>query len=82
MSGWIETEAGLRREVKTASFMESLDLANRLAPLAEAMSHHPDLELGWGYLRIRLVTHDAGKVTEKDRNLAREFDKILGPPGP
>ncbi|MBI4911514.1 MAG: 4a-hydroxytetrahydrobiopterin dehydratase [Acidobacteria bacterium] len=77
MSDWIETPQDLRLELRTPDFMSGVDLVRRIAEVAEAQNHHPDLELGWGYLRIRLSTHDSGGVTERDRRLAEALSPIL-----
>jgi len=74
---WIERDRALHREIKTKDFMSALNLVNRIAEAAEAMNHHPDIEFGWGYLRIKLTTHDAGGITEKDRKLAEAIDRIV-----
>ncbi|HTL97517.1 MAG TPA: 4a-hydroxytetrahydrobiopterin dehydratase [Holophagaceae bacterium] len=74
---WIEKDKALRREVKTKDFMTSFRIVEAITPLAETANHHPDLELGWGYVRIKLTTHDAGGVTEKDHALAKQIDGVV-----
>ncbi len=71
---WIERDKALHREVKTPDFVTAFSLVAALTPLAEKAGHHPDLELGWGYVRITLTTHDAGGVTGLDVELARFMD--------
>ncbi|MEM0482342.1 MAG: 4a-hydroxytetrahydrobiopterin dehydratase, partial [Nitrososphaerota archaeon] len=56
---------------------ESLDLLKRIARAAERMGHHPDVELGYGYLRLRLTTHDAGGLTARDFRLAESIERII-----
>jgi 4a-hydroxytetrahydrobiopterin dehydratase len=52
----------------------------RVAFLAEKNNHHPKWTNEWNKVEIWLSTHDAGNVvTEKDRNLAKEIDKLLEP---
>ncbi|MNL35589.1 putative pterin-4-alpha-carbinolamine dehydratase [compost metagenome] len=52
----------------------------RVAFLAEKNNHHPRWTNEWNKVEIWLSTHDAGDVvTEKDRNLAKEIDKLLEP---
>jgi 4a-hydroxytetrahydrobiopterin dehydratase len=65
------------RSLKTRDFAESLDLLKRIARAAERMGHHPDVELGYGYLRLRLTTHDAGGLTVRDFRLAERVEKII-----
>ena len=74
---WIERDKALHREIKTPDFLTAFSILAVLTPLAEKANHHPDIELGWGYLRIKLTTHDAGGVTEKDRVLATAIDRVV-----
>lgn len=66
------------REVRTPDFLSAFALVERLLAPSEAAQHHPDIEFGWGYVRIFLTTHDEGGVTEKDRALAVVFDGVIG----
>ncbi len=75
---WTERDGRLVREVKTADFMSAFALVQRLVAPAEAAQHHPDIEFGWGYVRIFLTTHDEGGVTQKDWDLAAEIDRVIG----
>jgi len=65
------------RSVETGDFAGSMDLLRRVARVAERMSHHPDVELGYGYLRLRLTTHEEGGLTERDFRLAEEVEKVI-----
>ncbi len=78
---WIERDKALHREIKTKDFVTSFAMVAVITPLAEQAGHHPDLALGWGYVRITLTTHDAGGVTEKDHALAKAIDQALAPFG-
>lgn len=79
--GWIERDDALRRDIKTPDFMTSFNIVGAVVSPAEAMNHHPDIEFGWGYVRITLTTHDAGGVTEKDHKLAGMINEALKPFG-
>jgi 4a-hydroxytetrahydrobiopterin dehydratase len=57
--------------------MPGVDLLNRIAPIAEAEGHHPDLLLTYGSLTIWLTTHAAGGLTDNDFILAARLDKVL-----
>jgi 4a-hydroxytetrahydrobiopterin dehydratase len=76
--GW-ENQDGARlvKTFRFPDFMQALAFVNRIAPIAEAEGHHPDLFLGWGRVRVELTTHDAGGVTDKDLNLAEKIDRLL-----
>ena len=65
----------LTRTFKFKGFMPGVDLVNRIAAIAEAESHHPDLRLGWGYLTVELWTHTAEGLTENDFILAAKVDQ-------
>jgi 4a-hydroxytetrahydrobiopterin dehydratase len=74
---WIERDGALHREIRTPDFMTAFHLVSALVAPAEALNHHPDIEFGWGYVRIRLTTHDAGGVTGQDRLLAARIDAAI-----
>ncbi len=74
---WIEKDKAIHREIKTPDYLTAFAIVAALTPIAEKAKHHPDLELGWGYVRIKLTTHDAGGVTEKDHKLAKKIDGIV-----
>lgn len=73
---WEEENNSLVREFGFKDFRAALDFVNKVGELAEEANHHPDIELGWGRVKIRLTTHSEGKVTDKDRNLAKEIDAV------
>jgi 4a-hydroxytetrahydrobiopterin dehydratase len=66
----------LVRSVKFKGFMPGVDLINRVAPIAEAEGHHPDLLLAYGSLTIWLWTHAAGGLTENDFVIAARIDQV------
>ena len=66
----------LSRRFELNNFVEALELVNKIGELAEAQQHHPDINLGWGYVEIYLSTHDIGGISEKDIVLAKKIDKL------
>src|ERR1700682_156182 len=76
--GWQVEEADghlrLTRTLKFKGFMPGVDLINRIAPIAEAEGHHPDLLLTYGSLTIWLWTHAAGGLTDNDFILAARLE--------
>ncbi|HTU80325.1 MAG TPA: 4a-hydroxytetrahydrobiopterin dehydratase [Solirubrobacteraceae bacterium] len=69
--------AAIERELALASFAEAIALVDRVAELAEAADHHPDILVhGWNKLRLTLSTHSAGGLTDADFALAREIDRL------
>ena len=79
--GWVvdEDDGHLRltRRVKFKGFMPGVDLINRIAPIAEAEGHHPDVLLSYGSLTIWLWTHAAGGLTDNDFILAARLDEAV-----
>lgn len=73
---WNEIDNKLTKEFTFSDFKSALGFVNKVGELAEATNHHPDIELSWGKVKILLTTHNEKKVTQKDRELAQEIDKI------
>ena len=75
---WKESDGKLVRNVKCQDFIEALELLNKIAVIAEATQHHPDLKIhSYRFLRIEVYTHDINSITLKDHELAKEIDIVL-----
>jgi 4a-hydroxytetrahydrobiopterin dehydratase len=61
-------------------FADALAYVNAVAVLAEEMDHHPDIDIRWNRVTLRLSTHSAGGLTGSDLELARRIDAL--PVGP
>jgi 4a-hydroxytetrahydrobiopterin dehydratase len=75
--GWLLTEdaRGIYREYVTKNFMTAVDLINKIAAIAEAEDHHPDIHLtGYRKLRIDLSTHAINGLSENDFILAAKIN--------
>ena len=81
VAGWQVEEAEgqlrLAKTLKFKGFMPGVELVNRIAPIAEAEGHHPDLQLSYGSLTIWLTTHAARGLTDNDFILAARLDKVI-----
>ena len=69
-----------RRLEKTYSFpnfVDALAFVNRVGELAEQQGHHPDVELGWGRVKLVLWTHSIGGLSESDFVLAAKAEQRL-----
>ena len=71
-----ENQDLLSRRFELNTFAEALDLVNKIGEIAEEQGHHPDINLGWGYVEIYLSTHDIGGITDKDILLAKAIDNL------
>ncbi|MDB5590068.1 4a-hydroxytetrahydrobiopterin dehydratase [Enterovirga sp.] len=77
LPGWTREGVAIARLVRLKGFARPLLLANAVGHLAEAANHHPDLAVSYGSLRIRLTTHDAGGLTDRDFTLAARIEALL-----
>jgi len=75
LPGWTLDEGWLRRKYNTDGWPTTLMLVNAIGFLSEAAWHHPDLEVTWGKVYVRLKTHSSGGITERDFALAKEIEK-------
>jgi 4a-hydroxytetrahydrobiopterin dehydratase len=75
---WKLVEGGkaLKREFKFADFYRAMSFVNAVAHDANVEDHHPDIECGWGYCRIRYQTHAIGGLHENDFICAAKIDAI------
>lgn len=78
--GWEHRDGSLVTLFEFADFKEAFTAMGRIAFECEAQGHHPDWTNVYNRLEIRLNTHDAGGVTEKDFRLARTIDTLLAAP--
>lgn len=76
VSQWSMRGHQLYREWNFDNFEQALAFTQKVGALAEAANHHPDLELGWGYVKVSLFTHDANALTDQDVSLARQIDAL------
>jgi 4a-hydroxytetrahydrobiopterin dehydratase len=77
LGNWQRSDDAIVREWKLADFAAAIAFVNRVAELAEAANHHPDILLhGWNNVRLTLSTHSQGGLTEADFALAGEIDGL------
>ena len=75
---WIEKENKLSAEFQFDDFIGAFAFMTKVAIIAEKMNHHPNWSNVYNKVIIELSTHDAGNtVTERDRKLAKEIDKLV-----
>jgi 4a-hydroxytetrahydrobiopterin dehydratase len=76
--GWERRGNELVKVESREDFAAALAYVNEVGRLAEEMGHHPDIEIRWNTVTLRLSTHSAGGITERDLELARRIDAIGG----
>lgn len=75
---WNEQNKKLTRDFEFNDFIEAFSFMTKVALVAEKMNHHPDWSNAYNKVTIELSTHDQGDiVTDKDRKLAQEIDKLI-----
>ena len=77
--GWAREGNWIRKEYRFGSFADAMAFVNRVAAAAEAMDHHPDIDVRYDRVRLLTSTHSAGGLTELDFELARRIDDDSAP---
>jgi 4a-hydroxytetrahydrobiopterin dehydratase len=73
---WAYLLGGLQTRLHTSTFAAGLSIVTAIGAAAEEMDHHPDLDLRYAHLDVRLTSHDADGVTDRDIRLARTISAI------
>jgi 4a-hydroxytetrahydrobiopterin dehydratase len=75
---WERSDDVLVRTVRREDFAQALAAVNAIGALAEAADHHPDIDIRWNTVTLRLSTHSAGGITDLDLALAAQIDAEVG----
>ena len=75
---WYLEKGFIRRKYKTNSWKGTLMVINTVGHLAEAAFHHPDITASYAWVEVRLTNHAAKGVTDKDFELARKIEEVVG----
>lgn len=76
MPKWKLESGELVRRSDFPNFVEAMQFVNSVAELAEGAGHHPDIDIRYNKVRLALVSHDAGGLTERDFDLAAAIDGL------
>ncbi|OQK15871.1 pterin dehydratase [Methyloprofundus sedimenti] len=74
---WVYEKGWIRRKIKTSGWKASLMVVNTVGHLAEKAWHHPDLTVSYAFVIVKLVTHSAKGITEKDFALAKKIEEVV-----
>jgi 4a-hydroxytetrahydrobiopterin dehydratase len=77
LAGWYLEDGWLRRKYNTDGWPQTLMAVNAVGYLCEAAWHHADLAVTWGKLWVKLKTHSAGGITDKDFELAKKIEEVV-----
>ena len=75
---WVLENGWIRRKYKTSGWKSTLMVVNTIGHLAEAAWHHPDLAVSYAFVIVKLCTHDAKGITDKDFELASKIEQVIG----
>lgn len=76
LDGWELQDGALVRTFRFADFVHAVDFVEQLAEVAEAQRHHPDIDIRYNKVTLRLSSHDAGGLTERDVKLAEALQQF------
>ena len=76
LPGWYLEGKWIRRQYKTDGWQATLMLVNTIGYVAEAAYHHPDLEVTWAKVWVKLRTHSEDGITDKDFELAKRIESV------
>lgn len=77
LPAWDRAGDAIVRTVRFPAFMDGIRFVSRIAQLAEAADHHPDIDIRYRNVTLSLSTHDQGGLTVKDFNLAHQINEEL-----
>lgn len=76
LEGWSREGETITRPFDRGDFVGSIEFARALVEPAEAMNHHPDLEISWATVKVSVTNHAAGGLTAADFELAEKIDAL------
>lgn len=74
---WYYENGWIRRKYKTSGWKGTLMVINAIGHLAEAAFHHPDLTVSYAFVIVKLMTHSAKGITDKDFELAKKIEEVI-----
>lgn len=74
---WFYEDGWIRRKYKTSGWKATLMVVNTVGHLAEAAWHHPDLTVSYAFVVVKLCTHSAKGITDKDFELAAKMESVV-----
>lgn len=76
LSGWERSGEAIEKKFKRGDFVGSVRFVSGLVEPAEAMGHHPDVEVSWDTVTVKISTHSEGGLTAADFELAEKIDAL------
>ena len=76
LDGWGFQDEALVRTFRFSDFVHAVDFVEQLAEVAEGQKHHPDIDIRYNKVTLRLSSHDAGGITARDVKLAEALQQL------
>ncbi len=76
LPGWGRAGAAIEKTFECGDFVGAVKFVDSLVEPAEAMGHHPDLEISWDKVKVTLSTHSEGGLTGNDFELAAKIEAL------
>ncbi len=77
LPNWFYEDGWIRRKYKTSGWKATMMVVNTIGHLAEAAWHHPDLTVSYAFVIVKLCTHSAKGLTDKDFELAAKIEEVI-----
>ena len=74
LNGWAIVRELLVKEFVFSTFQDAINFVNAVAKIADEVDHHPDIFISYSKVKISLITHDLGEISEKDYSLAKAIE--------
>jgi len=74
LNGWAIQNELLVKEFVFSTFQDAINFVNAVAKIADEADHHPDIFISYNKVKISLITHDLGEISEKDYSLAKAIE--------
>lgn len=76
LPGWALVGKAIQRRYEFKDFSAAMSFVNRVAELAEAADHHPDIDIRYNKVILALISHDAGGITPRDVKMAKKINDL------
>jgi len=78
---WTENKDGLKSELQFTDQTELAEFVLKLSQLSDKIEHHADLDIRYNKLSLRLISHDVNAITDRDRKMAANIEKLAAEHG-
>lgn len=73
-----DASGGIVRNMEFTTFADAIEFVNRVAVVADQHDHHPDIDIRYRRLKVVLVSHDVGGLSDRDFHMAGLIDELAG----